>query len=66
MGEVIPFRRPPSKSKEDAEMAAFLKLLEIIAKSVKIKWERPRFMRGFLLLFTDEFLHSAKAVSAVA
>jgi hypothetical protein len=37
MSEVIPFRKPPSKPKEDDEMAEFLKLLERITKSVKAK-----------------------------
>jgi hypothetical protein len=37
MGEVIPFRKIPSKLKEDAELATLVKLLEIISKSVKLK-----------------------------
>jgi hypothetical protein len=36
MSEVIPFRKPPSKPKED-ETAEFLKLLERIQKSIKSK-----------------------------
>ncbi len=32
MSEVIPFRKPSSKPKEDEEMAAFLKLLDLIQK----------------------------------
>jgi hypothetical protein len=35
MSEVIPFRKPPSKPKEDDETAEFLKLLERITKSIK-------------------------------
>jgi hypothetical protein len=48
MADVIPFRRPSSSStaantiaakkpKEDEEMAAFLRLLDLIAMSVKSK-----------------------------
>jgi hypothetical protein len=37
MSKVIPFRKPPSKSKEDDEMAEFLKLLDLISKSVRSK-----------------------------
>jgi hypothetical protein len=37
MSEVIPFRKPPSKPKEDDETAEFLKLLERITKSIKKK-----------------------------
>jgi hypothetical protein len=36
MAQIIPFRKPPSK-KEDEEMAAFLKLLEYISKTVKTR-----------------------------
>jgi hypothetical protein len=37
MGEVIPFHKQPSKPKEEDEMAAFLRLLETISKTVKSK-----------------------------
>jgi hypothetical protein len=37
MSDVIPFRKPPSKPKEDDETAELLKLLERIAKSTKSK-----------------------------
>jgi hypothetical protein len=38
MSEVIPFRKPPSKPKEDDdETAEFLKLLERITKSIKTR-----------------------------
>jgi hypothetical protein len=35
MAQVIPFPRPPSKLKEDEEMVAFLKLLEMLSKKIR-------------------------------
>jgi hypothetical protein len=37
MSDVIPFRKPPSKPKEDDETAELLKLLERITKATKPK-----------------------------
>ncbi len=37
MSEVLPFRKPPSKPKQDDETPELLKLLERIARSVKTK-----------------------------
>jgi hypothetical protein len=37
MSDVIPFRKPPTKPKEDDETAELLKLLERITKATKPK-----------------------------